>query len=159
MKTIFGFRSCIFFLFGCLMISLTACVTITASDQFSFNAKSLTAPEGKSLVYFIRPSKFAKNAGFTISEGNREVGMIYGTTFVYDICEPGKKIYRITSENNEEMIIKLATDSVHYVEVRVEMGWWMGRCFMDPVSTKIGNGILKECMLSKRNSLNNHGIN
>ena len=131
-------------LLGMLLVSFSACVTITAPEQFSYEAKKLTPPQGKSLVYFIRPDRFAKNAGFTITEGNREVGMIFGTTFVYDICDPGKKIYRITSENDEEMILKLAADSIHYVEVRVEMGWWMGRCYMDPIKEIRGKGVLKE---------------
>ena len=98
-------------------------------------------PDGKSLVYIYRPSRFVGAAvHYTINDGNDKVSRIHlynGGYFEY-FTEPGKHNFWLElSGNREDIIVNCEEGKAYFVKVRT------GEFFLVP--NEIGQEEIRKC--------------
>jgi hypothetical protein len=118
--------------------------TLAATAQE--DAKTLTPPEGKSLIYVVRPSKLGFAVGFSTSCDDKPVGKTKGHRFIYAILEPGS--HKLTTTGGEkDATLELTTEAgkTYFVELVPKMGVMLARVKMQVLEEKEGREKLEKC--------------
>lgn len=111
--------------------------------------KSLTAPEGKALVYVVRPSKVGFLINFKVYCDNEFIGLTKGKTYIYAYIEPGQHIFMSQAENKDEVDIELEANKTYFLLQIPKMGLIKARNRIQVLDESAGRAELAKCKLAK----------
>ncbi|MEM6964133.1 MAG: DUF2846 domain-containing protein [Bacteroidota bacterium] len=124
----------------------------TTSITGDMALSTLTPPEGKALVYILRPSRIGTAMKFAVELDGNEIGFTYGKKFVYTFAEPGKHIFIGRAENIYELPIQLEANKIYFIEQKPKSGLWTARNKLIRLDDLDGSKKLKKCKLSGDNA-------
>lgn len=121
---------------------------VSASGQ-----KLEPAPEGKAVVYFVRPSSLGFAINFSYFDSAQLVGKFNGPKYIRYECEPGTHLFWAKSENRDFLEAEVEAGRIYFIEAVVKMGAVKAAVNLrpvDPADTKAMTKILK--LLDKKPS-------
>lgn len=143
-------RRIIFSLTGCIILLLVACSCSTAKllpSKISGNAKTISSPEKKALIYVYRKSSFGWLVGLKVSCNDEFLAYFYPKQFYTSIVDPGSYIFTGEAENEVELTVDIEQDKKYYIEVKPRMGLIIARCKLEVIDPRQGESRLKKCKL------------
>jgi len=121
-----------------------------ASGEADRTAKSLTPPEGKALVYIVRPSAVGFGIKFKINLDGKFIGSTKGGRYIYSVLEPGEHIFVTSPGKKEEYRIEVEAGKTYFIHQVPHLGVFGARSELRPIfSESEGHVILRRCKLSK----------
>lgn len=138
-------------IFAFVVIIISACsstktVTKVEIDKY----KNLTAPDGKSIVYFVRPSFVGAIISFKVSCNDSLIGSTIGKRYLFTVLNPGKYQFTSEAENTAELQIEVEANKVYYVEQKPKMGVILARNQLELLTQEEGKTKLAKCSLSTK---------
>jgi hypothetical protein len=126
---------CLVFLGG--MVLLAGCATI--SDHMTPVAKPMYKPSNtqKSLVLFVRPSKFGGVIQATLYDGLKYIGTISATQQVAYETTPGKHMFMVVAESADFMQANLLPNKTYYAAIVARPGAFKARFSFRPQNGQI----------------------
>ena len=115
----------------------------------SSDIKFMNPPEGKSLVYIVRPSVIGFAINFTVTCDDITIGKTKGKNFLYAILNPGPHVFVSKGENSSELHLILEVGKTYFIEQKVRMGLLYARNKIQLINEKEGRNKLDKCNLSK----------
>lgn len=91
------------------------------------------APEGKAVVYFVRPSALGMAINFSYFDSTALVGRFNGPKYIRYECDPGKHLFWARSENRDFVEAELEAGKIYFIEAIVKMGAVKAAVNLDPV--------------------------
>jgi hypothetical protein len=145
-KIMFAFYALVFLILfgGCSAVQKA---TIEADAQ----AKTITVPADKALVYIVRPSPFGLAIRFNVNCDGSYVGATGGQRFIYTYQNPGVHEFTSKSENTAKLSVDLAAGQIYYIEQIPQMGIIMARNKLNLLDEVTGKEKLSACTLSAEN--------
>lgn len=137
-----------FFSVLALSLVLNGCATQKASIEADNYARKLVVPEGKALVYIVRPNTLGFAIKFRVYCDGKYIGTTGGRNYIYTILDAGKHKFISQAENNEEMEIYLEANRTYYIEQVPMMGLIKARNELVNISENEGQEKLLKCKLS-----------
>ena len=127
-------------------------VFVITSNVFSqeMQENSVTIPEGKAVIYIVRPSSLGTLAGFKVFVDTTYIGINNGNDFVYAFVDPGKHTVKSKGENEKTLEVTCEDGKSYYIEQLVQMGLVSARVKMILRDDKVGLEKLNKCKLSKK---------
>jgi len=114
--------------------------------------KKLSPPEGKALIYIIRPPKYnAAVADFRVEIGQFVIGSTQAKRFLYTFVKPGKHILSGKAGNLSELPIEVQAGKTYFVKQKVKSGWIRVNNELILLEESEGEKLLKKCKLSGDN--------
>jgi len=132
----------IFLLSGCIVLIKKA------SPKDDVIAKKLTAPEGKALVYVIRPSMFGSAMNIPVICDDRYLGNTGGGMFIYAFLDPGTHHFASLAETRTDFALEVKASEVYYIKVSPQPGWFHGRSKLQNLALEDGKLALQNTTLS-----------
>ena len=107
-------------------------------------------PEGKGLVVFFRPSKFAGGAvGFIVREGTNELGKLRNGNYFAVAVEPGTHTYIVHSEAKDVTNIEVEAGETYFLTGSISFGFMAGHPNLSPSDAAAFEAILPKLKPSK----------
>jgi hypothetical protein len=129
------------FLFGCVASKLTT--------QELHSVKNQNPPDGKALIYIVRPSSyFGAAIKFKVACDNVSIGSTMGGQFIYSFVEPGKVQIISAAENDAKLFLITEPNKTYYIEQVVQMGLIVARNKLVRLNDIKGKVALNKCKLS-----------
>jgi hypothetical protein len=119
-----------------------------APPELDLEAKQLVPPEGKALVYIVRPSDFGRSVKFKVTVDGEYIGATGGSRFIYAVLEPGSHLIVSKAENASELAIVLEAGQTYYLEQKIQMGLLKARNKLARIEDEEGRKKLESCVLS-----------
>lgn len=117
---------------ACLVL-LTGCAGsskyMTKTEPVRFDAS-----QGKSVVYFLRPSGMGFAINFQVWDRDRFIGLSQAKSYFAYVCDPGKHLFIGIAENKVAVDADLAPGKSYYIVTEPRMGGWKARLAMTPVT-------------------------
>ena len=110
--------------------------------------RDLHPPEGKALVYVLRPTSIGSIVKMEVTANGQYIGATGGKRYIYTILDPGKYIFSSKAENTSELHIVLEAGKTYYLEQKVKMGLIMARNELLRLDDIEGHKKLSQCSLS-----------
>jgi len=120
----------------------------TMSPEADQGAKALKPPEGKALVYVVRPASLGLAVSMEVKCDDRSVGTTGGKRFVYTVVEPGEHLIRSKAENWSEVKLSAEAGKTYFLEQKVRMGFLAARNTLVLLEEAEGRQKLTQCTLS-----------
>ena len=102
------------------LIQLVLVLSLLAS--YAYGQEYKKPAEGKSLVYFVRPSATGALINFKYFDGEKYLGKMNGINYFIYECDPGQHIFWVAAENRDFVTADLKPNATYIVEVRPTMG-------------------------------------
>jgi hypothetical protein len=118
------------------------------SEEEDLMAKAMEPPDGKALVYIIRPSNLGKPFKFEVNCDGVYIGGTAGMLYIYVIVDPGEHLFVGISENTSELEISVEAGKIYYIRQRPMIGLFKGTNKLILETDEIGRKMLLECTLS-----------
>lgn len=118
--------------------------------------RSITPPNGKSLVYIVRPSIYGFAVGFKVSVNGQYLGDTHGKSYLYCILNPGDQTITNSAENNTSVTLRTEPDKTYFLKQKVETGLLTARAELELLNETDGRKALMKCGLSKSNTYGNN---
>lgn len=138
--------------FLALFILLAA--TTAASGQKDADPKTMTVPEGKALIYIVRPETFGLAIKMVVTLNGAEIGMTKGKTYLYKVVDPGDYLigWKVNSNPPEPLQITAKSGEKYYIWQDIQEGKnpyfnFHGTCEFKPVGPDEGIKKLNKCKL------------
>lgn len=119
----------------------------------AFAQEIAPAPEGKAVVYFVRPSALGMAINFSYFDSTTLIGRFNGPKYIRYECEPGKHLFWARSENRDFVEAEIEPGKIYFIEAIVKMGAVKAAVNLqpvDPADKKRMDKIMK--LLAKRPS-------
>ena len=110
--------------------------------------RDLNPPEGKALVYILRPTSLGSIVKMEVTANGQYIGATGGKRYIYTILDPGKYIFSSKAENTSELHIVLEAGKTYYLEQKVKMGIILARNELLRLDDIEGHRKLSQCSLS-----------
>ena len=110
--------------------------------------RDLHPPEGKALVYVLRPTSIGSIVKMEVTANGQYIGATGGKRYIYTLLDPGKYIFSSKAENTSELHIVLEAGKTYYLEQKVKMGLIMARNELLRLDDIEGHKKLSQCSLS-----------
>lgn len=114
-----------------------AALLINLALLSSYQAKSqdIKSPaQGKSLVYFVRPSSLGALINFKYFDGDNYLGKFSGSNYFIYECDPGEHVFWAASENRDFVKANLLPNKTYIIEARPTMGAIKAAVQLIPIS-------------------------
>jgi hypothetical protein len=140
-------------LFGITLVFLLAgCSAVQkATVEADAQAKTLSAPTGKALVYIVRPSPFGLAIRFNVLCDGTQIGATGGQRFIYTYQNAGRHEITSKGENTAKLEINLSAGEIYYIEQIPQMGLIKARNKLVLLDEASGKDKLGACTLSSEN--------
>ncbi len=125
---------------------LTTILFIFSALAFSYQAscQNIKSPnQGKSIVYFVRPSGLGTLINFKYFDGDNYIGKFSGSNYIIYECEPGDHVFWGASENRDFVTANLLADKTYIIEARPTMGAIKAAVQLIPISKEDEKGMKK----------------
>ena len=132
------------------MLGFNLCIAQRASEEADRTAKSLTTPEGKALVYIVKPLDFDRFLKIKINLDGKFISSIMGGRYIYSILEPGEHIFVTSPGKKEEYRIEVEAGKTYFFRVNTYKSVLKVISYLEPISSESeGRLLLSVCKLSK----------
>ena len=111
--------------------------------------ENIKTPEGKALIYIIRPSFFGKLIKFKVYCGTEYIGYTRGQNYLYAFLKPGKHNLISKAENKSELQLDIEADKTYYVKQKVSFGFIKSRNKLILLNETEGEIAKNKCKPSK----------
>jgi hypothetical protein len=139
-------------LFVVFAVMLSACSS-TKKMSVPDPLKSLDAPEGKALLYIVRPNYVGAAINFKVSIDGEYIGLTKGKNYIYTYVAPGKHTILSKAENKEELDLLFEEGQTYYIEQVPKMGMIKARNKLIKLNVDEGVEKLNKCRLTKDYSI------
>jgi hypothetical protein len=113
--------------------------------------KHLQPPQGKSLVYVVRPTSLGKPFGGNITANGEFIGTTQGTLYVYAVLPPGDTQFKVTGHDTDsEINVTLEADHTYYIYQSVYPAIFRGATSLKLVDSEEGRKALEKCRLGDK---------
>lgn len=130
-------------------LSLFSCSTTKlANPGEAQRLQNMAPPDGKALIYFIRPSAVGSVVNMKITCDGRHIGSTTGKRYIYALVEPGKREFVSHAENKDELPLVTEAGQTYFIEQKAKMGIVMARTRLERISEEEGRQKLAKCKLS-----------
>lgn len=109
--------------------------------------KTMTPPEGKALVYVVRPSWFGFAINFKVYFNDTYIGKTKGKRFLYTVLDPGTYHVISKAENKSEVSLNAEPGKIYYLKQSVGFGFIKARNSLYQIHEEIGKKALRKCRL------------
>jgi len=107
-------------------------------------------PVGKGVVYVYREGKFTGCAVYgTLKVNDKPVTKVKNGGYYPCICTPGTVELSVSTETTNTATVDVVDGSEHYVRTTVGMGLFVGRLYLNEVSSNTGEKEIAACKLLK----------
>jgi hypothetical protein len=131
------------------LLILTGCAAVgKAPVEKDLEAKKLAPPEGKALVYIVRPSSMGMAIKMEVTCDGKYLGATGGGRFIYAILDPGSHVFVSKAENKSELPIVLEANKTYYLEQKIKMGIIKARNNLERIEDAEGKDKLNRSSLS-----------
>lgn len=130
------------------MLAILGCSTAKVSSSDLEQIKSQMAPEGKALVYIIRPKSAAYLVTFKVSCDEKPIGSTGAKRFIYILLNPGLHKFVSNAENTSELFLEVESGKKYFLEQKLKMGLLTARNELVRLDEAAGMKKLKSCKLS-----------
>lgn len=103
---------------------------------FTFSQGVEPAPEGKSVIYFVRPSGTGFAINFSYFDSDKFIGIFAGKGYIRYECDPGSHLFWARSENKDFVEAEVEAGKVYFIEAVVQMGWVKAQVVLQPIDPK-----------------------
>jgi hypothetical protein len=97
-----------------------------------------SAPSGKALVNFHRPSTFGGGATYMVFDSERFIGNTKGATQFQYVCDPGEHVFIGSAQKGSAIRSDLAADQVYDIVINIGVGWVTANITMEPITKSHG---------------------
>lgn len=138
------------------LLLLTACASGVPREivEVEPSARLSKPSPGKSLVYFVRTTKYAGVVASPLFDGDKFIGAIAmefdpkatvkkKTHLAYE-TEPGKHIFMTHSEIGDFLPAELLPNKIYFVQVRPVIGTWAARFYLTPQNGQLNQAEIDE---------------
>jgi len=132
----------------CLLIFLGCSAVGKAPLEMDQKAKEIVPPEGKALVYIVRPTTLGTAIKMGVTCDGKYIGGTGGGRYIYTIQDPGSHVFVSKAENTSELPIVLEAGKTYFLEQKVKMGIIKARNNLERLDDAEGNAKLGQCSLS-----------
>ena len=115
-------KNIIIFVLAVLLLISCAMQVAMVSEEEDLMAKAMEPPEGKALVYIIRPSNLGKPFKFEVNCDGVYIGGTAGMLYIYVIVDPGNHLFVGIAENTSELEISAEAGKIYYIRQRPMIG-------------------------------------
>ena len=120
---------------GMLLALFLVFMGCAGSSQYMQPATPIQGPSnGRSLIYFMRPSGFGFAINFQIWDGDHFIGLSQAKSYFGYECLPGKHLFVGFAENKHGLEADLEPGKTYYALTQVRMGGWRARMAFVPVT-------------------------
>jgi hypothetical protein len=145
-KIVYFFKTAIIIIFLSACSSTSKVATTTPEPE----TKAVALPEGKALVYIVRPKFMGSVINFKVTINGKYIGFTKGKSYIYSIVDPGKVNILSEAENTEELQLVTEANKKYYIEQIPQMGIIKARNKMEVITDPVqGEEKLAKCNLSK----------
>ena len=132
-----------------LILVFTATFAFGQKEDF----KNMPVPEGKAIIYLVRPEIVGSKIKMVVTLNGADWGMTKAKNYLYKIVEPGEyKIgWKVSSKAPEPLLIVAKPNTKYYVlqNVRMPLIGWHAVCEFEAIPMEKGEEKLKKCKLGK----------
>ncbi len=132
---------------GVVLFSCSTTKTTTSSAPVDVSDKLVEIPEGKSVIYIVRPSAFGFLIPITVKIDDREIGTTMAEKYLYAIESPGEHTITAKAENNAELVLTTEAGKTYFIQQDIRMGLIMARNKLNLIDAEEGKRKLAKCKL------------
>jgi hypothetical protein len=137
--------------FIAVIFVITACSTSkTVTQNTNDKYKTLTPPEGKAIVYIVRPSVVGTIVPFKVSCNDSLIGSTTGNKYLFVVLESNTYKFVSKAENDSELELKVEPEKTYYIEQKPKMGIVMARNELILLNNEEGEQKLTNCSISTK---------
>lgn len=143
-------------LLGSIMVlGMSACAgrVHVAAPELDAQAKAISAPGDKALVYLYRNEAFGGGVSMKVMIDGRDMGVTGPKSFMLFQLTPGKHVFTSQAENTANLDLDAKAGETYFIWQEVKMGIFFARTklqVMEPVEGRKG---VMECDLVIHNQL------
>jgi len=131
------------------MLEFSFCEAQLASEEADITARRLTPPDGKALVYIVRPSAFGFAIKMKIHLDGKFIGSTKGGRYLYSILDPGEHIFVTSPGKKEDFPITVEAGKTYFLRQIPNLGAVRARSELRLIySEGEGRSVLRKCKLS-----------
>jgi hypothetical protein len=130
-------------------LSGMGCATAKLSTADLQSLKQQRPPEGKALVYVVRPTVIGGVVKFTTLCDDQVMGTTTGNQFLYVVLEPGMHHFESLAENKAKLSLQVEEGRTYFIKQKVQMGIVMARTDLELMDESEGRKSLQSLKLSK----------
>jgi len=104
-------------------------------------------PEGKALVYVVRPNRAGGLIKFKFHVDGKHVGTTKARRFLYSVLDPGPHLFMSKSENESEMQLNLEAGKTYFLKQKIKIGALKARNELIQVNESEGREMMQKCRL------------
>lgn len=137
------------FLVTFLAVVLSGCLGVArVAPEVDKAAKEIIPPEGKALVYLIRPSIIGSAIVMKVECNQVYIGSTGAKRYLYVILDPGEYEFVSKAENLSRLIISVEAGKTYYIHQKVLIGALYARSRLVQLDDIAGRKKLNKCALS-----------
>ena len=121
----------------------------TSAPVEANDSKNIVPPNGKGVIYVVRPAVMGFAIGIPVSCDGNWVGTTRGKNFIYTVVDPGKHIISGKAENLSEVEVNVEAGKTYYVLQNIKMGMVMARNKLELTDEQTGKTKLEKCKLAE----------
>lgn len=134
-----------------VILLLTACSTTKTITQSKVDKyKTLKVPEGKAIVYFVRPSVVGTIIPFRVKCNDSLIGSTTGNKYLFIVLGPNKYKFVSEAENKSELELQVEPNKIYYIEQKPKLGLVTARNQLILLNDDDGEQKLSKCSLSSK---------
>jgi len=133
-----------------IFIAASCSTTKTVTNDVVDKSKTVVIPDGKAIVYFIRPSVVGTIVPFKVSCNDSLIGSTTGKKYLYVVLEPNTYKFVSKAENDAELELKVEPGKTYFIEQKPKMGIVMARNDLFLLNNTEGEQKLAKCSISSK---------
>ena len=114
------------------------------------DVKQTIPPQGKALVYVVRPNRAGGLIKFKLHVDGIHVGTTKARQFLYSILNPGPHLFMSKAENRSEMQLNLEAGKTYFLKQKIKLGGIKARNELILVNEIEGREMLEKCKLGRQ---------
>jgi hypothetical protein len=123
---------------------------LICSISFQLYSQGIAPPSnGKSIVYFVRPTSLGFAINFSYFDGASFIGKFNGPKYMRYECDPGEHLFWARSENRDFIVAELDSGKVYFIEAVPQMGALKAQVQLIPIDPKNPKNIKKMVKIEK----------
>lgn len=133
-----------------IFIAASCSTSKTVTNDVVDKSKTFVIPDGKAIVYFVRPSVVGTIVQFKVSCNDSLIGSTTGKKYLYVVLEPNTYKFISKAENDAELELKVEPGKAYYIEQKPKMGIVIARNDLFLLNNTEGEQKLAKCSLSSK---------
>ena len=122
-----------------------------AAFSQSSDPKTMAVPDGKAIIYVVRPEAIGSAIGMIVTINGEVMGATKGKNYIYKVVDPGTYsiTWKVTSDAPEPVSVQAEAGKKYYVWQDVRMGPLFALCSFALLNEQEGLAKLQKCKLAK----------